>query len=228
MSDERSDSPWTRDAFTVLAHFYRGEVGRIMIWRQRMDVTTTWAVGLTSALITSGYAQEANNHFVFVLAYFVLFLLLTIEARRFRHYHAYLYRVRMLEKHFLQPVLNGKAPDPGPSPWIEGLSRDLSAPAFKISKSHAVFSRFRKTYYWIYLLLTISWLTKIGKDCHEHTCSGFLQALFHGQPFSELVTYAVLGIVFGGLAWLVVGGFFFIPYSEEFHSSERYPDSGVF
>lgn len=227
MSEERSDSAWARNAFSVLIHFYRGEIGRIMIWRQRMDVTTTWAVGLTSALITSGYTQEANNHFVFVLAYFVLFLLLTIEGRRFRHYHAYLYRVRMLEKSFIRPVLNGKDPDVAPAAWISGLSRDLEEPAFKISKSHALFSRFRKTYYWIYLLLTISWLTKIGKDCHEHSCRGFFQALFHGQPFSEPVTYAVLAILFGGLLWLVVGGFFFIPYSEEFHTPEGYPDSGV-
>lgn len=227
MSDERKDTPWTRDAFTVLAHFYRGEVGRIMIWRQRMDVTTTWAVGLGSALITSGYVQEANNHFVFVLAYFVLFLLLTIEARRFRHYHAYLYRVRMLEKHFIQPILNGKSPDAEPASWRADLTKDLNTPSFKVSKSHAVFSRFRKTYYWIYLILTISWATKIGKDCHEHTCRGFLDALFHGQPFSEPVTYAVLGLVFCGLVWLVIGGFFFIPYSEEFHTPKDYPESGV-
>jgi uncharacterized membrane protein len=25
----------------AMSHFYRGELGRIMIWRQRLDVTTT-------------------------------------------------------------------------------------------------------------------------------------------------------------------------------------------
>jgi uncharacterized membrane protein len=226
MSAEAKDRTAGNGWETVLAHFYRGEVGRIMVWRQRMDVTTTWAVGLTSALITSGYAQAANNHFVFVLAYFVLFLLLTIEARRFRHYHAYLYRVRMLEKHFIAPVLGGRDPDAEAPGWRDELMRDLAQPAFKISKCRALFSRFRKTYYWIYLLLTISWLTKIGQDCREHTCRGFIETLFRSQPFSEPLTYAVLAVVFGFLAWLIVGGFFLVPYSEEFHTPAGYPESG--
>lgn len=29
---------------TAMAHFYRGELGRIMIWRQRLDAPTNWAL----------------------------------------------------------------------------------------------------------------------------------------------------------------------------------------
>jgi uncharacterized membrane protein len=228
MIAELPDRPSPHDTFDVLSHFYRGEVGRIMVWRQRMDVTTTWAVGLNSALITSGYTQVANNHFVFVLAYFVTFLLLTIEARRFRHYHAYLFRVRMLEKHFIRPVLSGQHPDADPSAWREELCRDLATPAFKMSKCHAMFSRFRKTYYWIYLLLTISWITKIGADSQHPSWRGFVETLFRCQPFSEPLTYAMLAIVLGSLVWLVIGGFFFIPYSEEFQTPAIFPKSSVF
>ena len=25
----------------AMSHFYRGELGRIMVWRQRLDITTT-------------------------------------------------------------------------------------------------------------------------------------------------------------------------------------------
>ena len=229
MSDAQPDALWRHDSFDVLSHFYRGEIGRIMLWRQRMDVTTTWAVGLTSALITSGYAQTAGNHFVFVLAYFVLFLLLTIEARRFRHYHAYLYRVRMLEKNLLLPVLNGRPPDLGPAAaWREELARDLHEPAFKMSKAHALFTRFRKTYYWLYLLLTISWLTKVGLDCQSHTLDCFARTLLASQPFSPPLSYALLLFLLGGLIWLAVGGFLLIPYSEEFHTPSSYPHSGAF
>ncbi|SVC24472.1 uncharacterized protein METZ01_LOCUS277326, partial [marine metagenome] len=28
----------------AMSHFYRGEVSRIMVWRQRLDTTTTWAI----------------------------------------------------------------------------------------------------------------------------------------------------------------------------------------
>ena len=43
--------PNLKDACYVNAmiHFYRGELGRIMIWRQRLDVTTTWAITSTTS-----------------------------------------------------------------------------------------------------------------------------------------------------------------------------------
>ncbi|MGH8165107.1 MAG: DUF2270 domain-containing protein, partial [Rhodanobacteraceae bacterium] len=28
----------------ALSHFYRGELGRIMVWRTRLDTTINWAV----------------------------------------------------------------------------------------------------------------------------------------------------------------------------------------
>ena len=42
--------PNLKDACYVNAmiHFYRGELGRIMAWRQRLDVTTTWAITSTT------------------------------------------------------------------------------------------------------------------------------------------------------------------------------------
>ena len=45
----------------VLAHFYRGELARANVWRQRMDATTHWAVVSTMAIISLAYSnQEAS------------------------------------------------------------------------------------------------------------------------------------------------------------------------
>jgi uncharacterized membrane protein len=228
MSDVPSMPLPRSDTATVLAHFYRGEVGRIMIWRQRMDVTTNWAVGITTALITGGYTQEGGNHFIFVLGYFVLFLLLSIEGRRFRHYHAYLCRVRALEKHFIGAALGGQPLAGSPPPaWCGDLLRDLERPSFKISKCHAIFSRFRKTYYWLYLLLTLIWLLKVVQDCPAPTFRSFVQTFFGGQPFSHPLTCAIVAAVAASLVWLVVGGFFLIPYSEEFDTPKPCPKNGA-
>ncbi len=40
----------------AMVHFYRGELGRIMIWRQRLDVTTTWAITSTTSIITVAFS----------------------------------------------------------------------------------------------------------------------------------------------------------------------------
>lgn len=221
MSDTLQGKLYTPEAYNVISHFYRGEISRIMIWRQRMDVTTNWAVGVTTAVITGGFAQEGNSHFVFVLGFFVLFLLLSIEGRRFRHYHAYLYRVRMLEKNFIGSVLTGD-PMVGPIPdWCDEVQRDLENPAFKISKCHSIFCRFRRTYYWLYLLLTVAWATKVAQDCPEKTFGSFVKTFFGGQPFAHPLTGIVVLAVLAGLVWLVVGGFFLTPYSEEFSAYKK-------
>ena len=36
----------------AMSHFYRGELGRIMVWRQRLDITTNWAITSSTAIIT--------------------------------------------------------------------------------------------------------------------------------------------------------------------------------
>ncbi|MDR2848959.1 MAG: DUF2270 domain-containing protein [Verrucomicrobiota bacterium] len=217
--------PFDANAINALSHFYRGEVNRIMIWRQRMDVTTNWAVGVTTALLTSGYAMADGNHFVFVLAFFMLSLLLAIEGRRFRHYHAYLFRVRMLEQHFIGSILDGR-PLVGVHPgWCRELKKNLDHPVFKISKGHAILSRFRKTYYWLYFLLVLLWLVKVLQDTPVLTLRTVVDTFFAGLPFSHPVTCLVMASIMGFTLWLIVGGFFLIPYSEECETPKIYPRS---
>ena len=37
---------------TAMSHFFRAEISRANIWRQRLDTTTNWAVVITAAIIT--------------------------------------------------------------------------------------------------------------------------------------------------------------------------------
>lgn len=40
------DYPLTRqESISAMVHFYRGEMYRSQIWRQRLDTTTNWAAG---------------------------------------------------------------------------------------------------------------------------------------------------------------------------------------
>lgn len=60
-------APSLKDACYVNAmiHFYRGELGRIMIWRQRLDVTTTWAITSSTTVITVAYSFRDIPHIIF-------------------------------------------------------------------------------------------------------------------------------------------------------------------
>ncbi len=89
----------------AMSHFYRGEMGRIMVWRQRLDVTTNWAITSTTAIITIAFSTREVPHIIFFFNLAIVWVLLWIEARRYRFYDAFRARVRMLEAHFLVPMV---------------------------------------------------------------------------------------------------------------------------
>ncbi len=88
-----------------MSHFYRGEMGRIMVWRQRLDVTTNWAITSSTAIITIAFSTREVPHIIFFFNLAIVWVLLWIEARRYRFYDAFRARVRMLEAHFLVPMV---------------------------------------------------------------------------------------------------------------------------
>src|SRR3989442_10960100 len=49
----------------AMSHFYRGELGRIMVWRQRLGMTTNWAITTSTALITNPFSTRDVPHIIF-------------------------------------------------------------------------------------------------------------------------------------------------------------------
>src|ERR1043165_7100630 len=49
----------------AMSHFYRGELGRIMVWRQRLDVTTNWAITSSTAFLTFSFSSRKVPHIIF-------------------------------------------------------------------------------------------------------------------------------------------------------------------
>jgi len=62
---EFEQTPLTRGEYiTALAHFYRAEMHRSLVWRKRLDTITNWAIVATLAILTTSlsyptYAREA-------------------------------------------------------------------------------------------------------------------------------------------------------------------------
>ena len=143
-----------------MSHFYRGELGRIMVWRQRLDMTTNWAITSSTAIITIAFSTRAVPHIIFFFNLAIVAVLLWIEARRYRFYDAFRARVRMLEAHFLVPmVMENRELLQGE--WKKLVCEDLILPCFKITKLEAIGRRMKRNYMFIFILILIAWLTKI-------------------------------------------------------------------
>src|SRR5688500_17063809 len=92
------------ETITVLAHYYRGEIARMMSWRDRLDRTTNWAIGAVAAMLSISLASEQAHHSVLLFAMLLIYVLLHIEARRYRFFHVYRARVGLLEREYFAHV----------------------------------------------------------------------------------------------------------------------------
>lgn len=148
----------TSEFVTAMVHLFRAEIQRANVWRQRLDTTTNWAVVATGATLSISFSQPNVHHGVIILNTLLVTWFLFIEARRYRYYELWSYRVRLMETDFYAAML---VPPFHPSPeWAESLAENLLMPSFPISMWEAFGRRLRRNYLWIYLILFISWMGK--------------------------------------------------------------------
>ncbi|MDP6903476.1 MAG: DUF2270 domain-containing protein [Verrucomicrobiota bacterium] len=145
---------------TAMSHFYRGEIGRIMVWRQRLDTTTTWGITTTGTIFTVAFSFETVPHLIFFFNLAIVLMMLWIEARRYRFYDAFRARVRMLEAHFITPVILREKPKLEGN-WRKLVAEDLLVPAFKISMFESIGRRLQRNYAFITTIILTAWITKI-------------------------------------------------------------------
>ncbi len=145
---------------TAMVHFYRGEIQRSNVWRNRLDATTNWAVITGGATLSFVFSSPDNPHFAIPINSILVSIFLFMEARRYRYYEVWANRVRVLETGYFAPMLSHRtiAPD---KEWAEHISADLIAPHFTISVWEALGRRLRANYLWIFVLLAVSWTLKI-------------------------------------------------------------------
>ena len=149
----------TSEFVTAMVHFFRAEVQRANIWRQRLDTTTNWAVVSTGATLSVAFSQPDIHHGIIILNTLLVLWFLLIETRRYRYYELWSYRVRLMETDFYAAML---VPPFHPSPeWAESLAENLLSPSFPISIWEAFGRRLRRNYAWIFLILYAAWVAKI-------------------------------------------------------------------
>lgn len=145
---------------TAMVHFYRGEVQRSNVWRNRLDATTNWAVITAGATLSFVFSSPDNPHFAIPINSILVSIFLFMEARRYRYYEVWANRVRILETGYFAPMLSHRTIPPDKE-WADHIAADLLAPHFTISEWEAIGRRLRANYMWIFVLLGLSWALKV-------------------------------------------------------------------
>src|SRR6056300_1412727 len=145
-----------KDDITTLAHYYRGEMARMMSWRDRLDRTTNWAIGAVTAMLSITLATASAHHSVLIFSMVLVFLLLQIESRRYRFFHLFRTRVRLLERNYYSPFFEPERQATSLD-WATELAETLRHPKFTISRRQAMARRLSRNDCWIFLVLLGAW-----------------------------------------------------------------------
>lgn len=206
MPDDRptfEETPLTRmEYIQALAHFYRAEMHRTLVWRTRLDTTTNWAIVATLAILTASLQNPVFAREALLLGMFSNVVFLTIEARRFRFFDVWRARVRMLEENFYGGILRRDQASPHDQ-WGSQVADDLLCPRFHLTKFQAYKARLMRNFRFIFAFLLIAWIGHRFADHTDHHLMGL-------ESVPYWVPDAVVAILYLGLLAVVV----FTPKAE--------------
>jgi len=195
MGETRPDTqlPTRAETITALVHYYRAEVQRSLAWRDRLDRTTNWAIGTSAAFLGFGFTHPEITHLFFLFGLSMAYILLFVEARRYRFYDAYEYRIRLMNQHFIYGFLIDGQPLEESTRgegvfWRAELASDLRYPQYKMALSHALGRRLRANYIYLFFVLLCGWLLKIKiHPLPAHTLREYIDHAGAGEIPGEAV-----------------------------------------
>ena len=190
------------EVVTAVVHYYRAELARMAGWRDRIDRTTNWAITVVAALLSVSLSTASAHHGVLLFAMLLVYLLLMIEARRYRFFDVYRFRVRQIERHYFAQIFSPS--EDFSANWTQILGQNLREPNFFISYGDALSRRLRRNYIWMLLILLLAWVLKISTPKLQDAGT----SLSIAQSLHEVVQNANLGSVPGWAVLVLVGVFF--------------------
>ena len=202
----------------ALSHYYRGEMARMMSWRDRLDRTTNWAITGVGAMLSVSLSSPQSHHGVLLFAMVLIFLMLYIESRRYRFFHVYRSRVRLMERNYYVRIFSARDMI-DMTHWMNQLGEDLRLPRFTITTTQAMARRLRRNYIWLFLILLLAWLLKTSTGVLQPTGTA---EIVHstGELFRNAAIGYVPGLVVVILIVLFYGWMFYVMIKHREASGE--------
>jgi uncharacterized membrane protein len=154
-------------------------------------------------MLSVSLSSPQSHHGVMLFAMLLVFLMLQIESRRYRFFHVYRSRVRLIERNYYARIF---APREiiDPAHWMSQLGDDLRLPRFSMSHGEAIARRLRRNYIWLFLILLLAWLLKTTTTVLQP--GQFEGAWVHST--GELFKNAAIGYIPGWIVLTMVLAFY--------------------
>ena len=165
---------------------YRGEIGRLTAYRQRMDSTTNWAVTITSALIAFSLGNSTLPHYFFLLIALLQLFFCGVEARRHVYYSLVRYRCRLMERGFYANLLDPSLPAVA---WRRPLRASYMPDVVTMPVWRSFVGRLKRLYVYMLLATYVGWTFKL---------------IVIGGAFQWITFLVVSVVVLSAALWIIV------------------------
>jgi len=181
---------------TAVSHLYRAEMNRMSVWRQRLDVTSNWAVILATALTTFTLGSKEVPHYTLLLGLALVMISILLEGRRYRHLHHSKWRLYLLESGFFANILGQVEQSDPDRDWRRLLGADLRHVHYSISWFTAMRLRLRRNYLLVISFMGAVWVAKLFIHPTRATNFAELYGRLHVGDFIPPWFVAVTALLF--------------------------------
>ena len=188
---------------TAVSHLYRAEMNRMSVWRQRLDVTSNWAIILATALTTFTLGAVEVPHYTLLLGLALVMISILLEGRRYRHLHHSKWRLYLLESGFFANILRSARKSDADPDWRRLLAADLRHTHFSISWFTGMRLRLRRNYLMVIGFMSAVWLAKLFIHPTRATSLSEFYARLHIGQFIPPWFVAATAVLFLGSATIL-------------------------
>lgn len=184
---------------TAVIHFYRASSAHADVWRQRLDITTNWAIVTNAAILSFSLSNPQAPHFVLLMTLIIDLFFLIMESRRYQVYNMWHHRIRVLQQYVFAEALSGHQCEDSQEiqEKLSELADHLGDSVPRISLFDAIGFRIRRNYFYILFFTIGAWLIKL----HIHperpdSLAEFVARSAMGPLSGSMVFAAVILLVF--------------------------------
>jgi len=137
----------SKDEQTPFVHYYRAEIGRLCIYKQRLDSTVNWTVTSCIFILSMSVQKIIPHNISIMLSILTLLLFQIIDVRRYINYDDIKMRCNYMEKGMYACILSPELCD---KEWKNKLLNSWVKPN-RMSFVKALYVRFRNVFVFLYV-----------------------------------------------------------------------------
>lgn len=168
----------------------------MLVWRQRLDITSNWAIIIATALTTFALGSSEVPHYVLLLGLVLVLISILLEGRRYRHLHHSKWRLYLLESGYFADIIRPPTTSDQQPDWRRLLAADLRRAHFSLSWLTGMRLRLRRNYLFVIGFIAAVWVAKLFIHPSRATNLSELYARLHVGDFIPSWFVAVTAFLF--------------------------------